>query len=88
MNKMNSGMTSTVAGITVAMIAGTAAYMMSDRSHSIDVYKRQGEGMVPRISTLERESKTGPRAVSYTHLDLYAPNLHRDPRDRKFRPME
>ena len=35
MNKMNSGMTSTVAGITVAMIAGTAAYMMSDRSHSM-----------------------------------------------------
>ena len=35
MNKMNTCMTSTVAGITVAMIAGTAAYMMSDRSHSM-----------------------------------------------------
>lgn len=45
MNKMNSGMTSTVAGITVAMIAGTAAYMMSDRSHSM---QRQAKKAPPR----------------------------------------
>ncbi len=35
MNKMNMGISSTVAGLTVAMIAGTAAYMMNDRSHSM-----------------------------------------------------
>lgn len=55
MNKMNSGMTSTVAGITVAMIAGTAAYMMSDRSHSM---QRQAKSSAARPAMRQKTQES------------------------------